>query len=155
MITTRAREGGPKEHRVKQICPRETHSVTYVPGLFTLFDLSRIDAQPPPSFLCCPRPPSHHPSSPTSVSLVPALTYFRQQHPSGHTVLIPFFPHSQTISTLFDLLCSLTPFLFQLSYAPLPNSIHSWCERYLNALDSYLTVQAAPSTMNTWDLFNL
>ena len=53
--------------------PCETHSVTYVPGLSTLSDLTSIDAQPPPSFLCCPRPPSHHPSSLTSVSLVPAL----------------------------------------------------------------------------------
>ena len=39
---------------------RETHFVTYVPMLSTLSDLSRIVAQPPPSFLCCPRPPSHH-----------------------------------------------------------------------------------------------
>ena len=46
-VTTRTREGSPKEHRAKQKLPRETHSVTYVPGLSTLFDLSRIDAQPP------------------------------------------------------------------------------------------------------------
>ena len=31
----------------------------------------------------------------------------------------PFFPHAQAISILSDLLYSLTPFLFQLSYAPL------------------------------------
>ena len=31
----------------------------------------------------------------------------------------PFFPHAQTISILSDLLYSLTPFLFQLWYAPL------------------------------------
>ena len=73
MITTRAREGGSKDHRAKQKWPRETHSVTYVPGLSTLSDLSRIVAQPPPSFLCCPWPASHNPSSPTSVYLVPAL----------------------------------------------------------------------------------
>ena len=30
VITTREREGGPKEHRAKQKWPRETHSVTYV-----------------------------------------------------------------------------------------------------------------------------
>ena len=34
--TTRAREGGPKEHRGKQKWPRETHSFTYAPGLSTL-----------------------------------------------------------------------------------------------------------------------
>ena len=41
VITTRAREGTPKEHSAKQKWPRETHSVTYVPGLSTLSDLSR------------------------------------------------------------------------------------------------------------------
>ena len=43
-------EGGPKEQRAKRIWPRETHSVTYVPGLSTLSDLSLIDEQPPPLF---------------------------------------------------------------------------------------------------------
>ena len=71
LITTRAWEGGPKEHRAKQKWPRETHSVTYIPGLSTLSDLSSIVAQPPPSFLCCTRPPEHNPSSLTYVSLVP------------------------------------------------------------------------------------
>ena len=66
----KAWEGGPKEHRAKQKWSRETHSITYVPGLSTLSDLSRIVAQPPPSFLCCLRPPSNHPSRLTSVSLV-------------------------------------------------------------------------------------
>ena len=55
-------KGGPKEQRAKRIWPRETHSVTYVPGLSTLSDLSLIDAQLPPLFLCCPMPPSHHPA---------------------------------------------------------------------------------------------
>ena len=36
-----------EEHRAKQKWRRETHSVTYVPGLSTLSDLSRIDVQPP------------------------------------------------------------------------------------------------------------
>ena len=36
-----------------------------------LSGLSRIVAQPPPSFLCCLTPLSHHPSSLTSVSLLP------------------------------------------------------------------------------------
>ena len=90
VITTRARVGGRKEHRAKQKWPCETNSVTYVPGLSTLSDLSVIDAQPP-SFLCCSRLPSHHPSSLTSVSLVPPSTYFCHQHLSGHTVLIHSF----------------------------------------------------------------
>ena len=71
VITTRAWEGGPKEHSAKQKWPRETHSVIYVTGLSTLSGLSRIVAQPPPSFLCCLRPHSPYPSSLTSVSLVP------------------------------------------------------------------------------------
>ena len=71
VITTRAWEGGPKEHRAKQKWPRETHSVTYVPGLSTLCSLLLIAAQPPPSLLCCPMPPSHHPSNPTQVSHLP------------------------------------------------------------------------------------
>ena len=48
VITTRAQEGGLKEHRAKQKNGR--HSVTYVPGLSTLSDLSRIDVQPLRSF---------------------------------------------------------------------------------------------------------
>ena len=51
MITNRARESGPKEHRAKKKWQRETHSVTYVPGLFTLSNISRIDVQHLPSFL--------------------------------------------------------------------------------------------------------
>ena len=66
-------EGGPKEHSAMQKWTGKTYSVTYVPLLSNLSDHSRTDAQPPPSFLFCPRPPSHHPSSLTSVSLVPAL----------------------------------------------------------------------------------
>ena len=74
VITTGAREGGPKEHSSKQRWPRETHSVTFVPGLSTLSYL--IVAQPPPSFLSCPRKPSHHLSSPNSVYIVPVLHLF-------------------------------------------------------------------------------
>ena len=49
------------------ICTRALHS-SY---------LSRIVAQPIPSFLCYPRPPSHRPSSPTSVSFLPATHLLR------------------------------------------------------------------------------
>ena len=104
MITTRAREGGPKEHREKQKWPSETHSVTYLPGLSTLSDLSRIDAQPPPSFHCCPRPPSHHPSSLTSVSLVPSLNLLPPSKPFWPYGTHPFF-HMPKPSQ-YSLICS-------------------------------------------------
>ena len=129
VITTRAREGDSKEHRAKQKWPRETRSVTYVPGLFTLSDLSRIDEQPPPSFLCCPRQPSHHPSSLTSVSLVSAHHLLPPSTPFWPYGAHPFFPHTQTISILSDLFYSLTLFLFHaalLTHLFIPNSIHSW-----------------------------
>ena len=125
VITTRARwlshgaEGGPKEHRAKQRWPSETHSVTYVPGLSTPSGFSRIVAQPPPPFLCCLRPSSHHPSSLTSVYLVPVPHWLQPSTPFWPYGNHPFFSHAQTISILSDLLYSLTPFLFQLSYAPL------------------------------------
>ena len=66
--------GGRSERtQGKQKWPRKTQSVTYVPRLSTVSDLPRIVAQPLPSFLCCPRLPSHHPFSLTSASLVSAL----------------------------------------------------------------------------------
>ena len=107
--------------QTKQKWPSETHSVTYIPGLSTLSDLSRIGAQPPPTFLCCPRPSSHHPSSLTSVSLVPAIHLLLPSTPFWPYGTHPFFPHTQSISILSVLLYSLTSFsfLFQLSYAPL------------------------------------
>ena len=112
--------------RAKQKWLRETHSVTYAPGLSTLYYLSRIVAQPPPSFLCCSRPPSHHPSSLTPVYLVPALHLLPLSTTFWSSGAHPFFPHAQTISLLNDPLYSLTPFLYQLSYAPLHsyNFIH-------------------------------
>ena len=86
--------------------PRETHFVTYAPGLYTLSYLSRIDAQLPPSFLCCPRPPSHHPFSLTSVYLAPVLHLLPPSTPFWPYGTHPFFPHAQTISILFDQLYS-------------------------------------------------
>ena len=126
MITTRAREGGPKEHSAKQKWPRETHSVTYVPGLSIFSNLSRIVAQPPPSYHCCLRPPSHHPASLTSVSLVPVPHWLRPSTSFWPYGTHPFFPHAQIISILSDLLYSITLFLFRLYYALLYSySIHS------------------------------
>ena len=102
--------GGRSERTQSQAkWPCETHSVTHVPGLSSLSDLSRIVTQPPPWFLCCPRPP-HHPFSLTSVYLVPALQLLQPSTlfwPSGTH---PFFPHAQTISVLFGLLYSQLPF---------------------------------------------
>ena len=62
------------------------------------------------SFLCCPRPPSHHPSSLTLVSLVPALHFLPLSTPFWPYSTHPFFEHAQTISILSDLLHSLIPF---------------------------------------------
>ena len=124
---TRAREGGPKDHRAMQKWQRETHAVKYVPGLSTLSYLSRIAAQPPSSFLCCPRPSSHHPSCLTSVYLIYALHLLPPSTPFWPYGTHPFFPHAQTISILSGPLYSLLPFY---SSSPthlfIPNSIHSW-----------------------------
>ena len=40
VITAKSRESGPKDHRTKQKLPRETHSVTHIPGLSTLSAIS-------------------------------------------------------------------------------------------------------------------
>ena len=71
--------------------------------------------------------PSSQPFSQTSVSLVPTLHLLPPSTPFWPYDTHKFFPHAQTISILSDLLYSLTPFLFQLSYTHLfiPNSIHS------------------------------
>ena len=90
--------------QTKQKWQRETHSVTYVPGLSTLSDLSRIDAQPPPSFLCCPRPPSHHTSSQLRSPSYPSPIDFGHQHPSGHTVLIHSFHMPNHLKTIWSAL---------------------------------------------------
>ena len=127
MITTRAREAGTKEHRAKQKWPRETHSVTYVLGLSNLSNLSRIDVQPPPSFLCCPRPPSHHPSILTSVSLVPALHLLMPNR-----LLVKRY--SSILSTCINRLNTIWSALLSNSlsnsisptHLVIPNSIHSW-----------------------------
>ena len=97
---------------------RETHSFTHAPGLSTLSDLSLIVEQPPATFLCCPTPPSHHPSILTTVYVVPVIYFLLPSTPFWPNSSHPFFPHNQTIWILSDPLYSLTPFLFQLSYKP-------------------------------------
>ena len=103
--------------------------VTQVLGLSTLSDLLRIDAQPRPSFLGCRRPLSHHPSSLTSVSFVPAL-HFRNQHPSGHTILIHSF-HMPKLSqcSLIALLANSLSILALLRTSSL--SIHDTLTKFL------------------------
>ena len=88
MITTRTREGGPKQHRDKQKWPRETHSVTYIPGLSTLSDLWRSLRR----YSSVAQGHLHifHPAQLRSPSYSTS-TYFRYQHPSDHTVLIYSF----------------------------------------------------------------
>ena len=81
--------------------------------LFPIF----IVAEAPKSFLCYPRPPSHHPFSLTLVSLVLVLHLLPPSTPFWPYGAHPFFPHAQTISILFDPLYLL--FIFQLSYPPL------------------------------------
>ena len=107
--------------------PCETHSVRYAPGLYTLSYLFCIVAQHLLSFLCCPRPSSHHPSSLTLVYLIPALHLLLPSTPFWPYGTHPLFPHAQIISILHDPLYSLTLFLFQLSYAPL----HSWLNPFV------------------------
>ena len=119
MITTRARELGPEEHRAKEKWPCETHPVTYAQRLSTLSYFLLIVAQLPPSFHCCPRSPSHHPSSITSVYLVRDLLLLPPSTPLWSYSTHTFFPHVQTISIFSDPLYSLTPFLFQLFYEPI------------------------------------
>ena len=105
---TRKNTGPSKNGRVKLI---QLHMYY---GLSTLSDLLGIDAQKPPSFLCCPRPPSsHHPSSLTSVPIVPVLHWLPPSTPSGHTLLIhSFHMPLPSHAILSDLLYSLTPFLY-------------------------------------------
>ena len=121
VITTRAWEGSPKEHRPKQKwlnsfsykCTRAIHS-------FQSF------AHPPQSFRCCTWPPSHHPSNLTSVYTIPAL-HSGHQHPSSHTVLI----HSIHVSKPSQ--CALIHSTHQLTFYSsaskqlfILNSFHSW-----------------------------
>ena len=65
VITTKAWEGGPKQHRAKQNGQVKLIQLHLYQGSSLL---SCIVVQPPPSFHCCPRPPSHKPCCLTSVS---------------------------------------------------------------------------------------
>ena len=78
--------------------------------------LSGIVEHPPPSSLCCPRPPSHHLSNLTSVYPVPASAYFHHQYPLC----------VQTITILSDPLYLKTPYLFQFIFAPLDCKLYQF-----------------------------
>ena len=105
----------------------------------------------PPSFLCCPRPRSHHLSSLTSVSLIPALHLLPTSTPFQTYGTHPFFPHAQTISILSVMLYSLTPFLFQLSNAPLhpfvtlqPNFPNTSSQEHLLSFSQHFSYRTTP-----------
>ena len=117
VITTRAREGGPKEHREMQKWPRETHSVTCTRALhsFIFFVHWRVVSSVIPllpkatfthlsSHLGLPRT---RPPLTTAINTLVAIRYSS------------ILSTCQTISTISDPLYSQTPFIFQLSYAPL------------------------------------
>ena len=60
-----------KNTETKQKWPCRTQSSAYSTGHFTPSYPFRIVTQPPSSFLCCSRPPSHHSSNLTSVCAIP------------------------------------------------------------------------------------
>ena len=60
----------------------------------------------------------------TSVYLVPSLHLVSLSTPFWPYDTDPFFPYAQIISILTDPLYSPTPFLFQLSYAPLHSQLY-------------------------------
>ena len=112
VMTTMARLGSQKEHFTKQEkWPCETQSVAYAPGL-SLFSIFLPLSCSLHRHSSCPRPPSHHPFSPTSVYLIPILRLLPPSTPFWPYGTHQFFPHAQTISILSDLLYSLTPFIF-------------------------------------------
>ena len=117
VITTRAREGNPKEDRANKncdwnsfsnICTRNIHS-------FLSFPYYRAASTVIPLL---PRPPSPLPSSLTSAYLISVLHLLLPSTPFWSYGTHPFFPDAQTISIFSNALYSLTPFLFQLSDAP-------------------------------------
>ena len=121
--------------------PRETHSVTYAPGLTTLSNISRIVTQPPPSLLCFPKATfrtsiqpnlglSRNPSPPTSPSS-PFWPYGTHPFFSHHrntlwSVLIAnSLSTCQTIAILSNPLSSLTPFPPALTISILSDPLYS------------------------------
>ena len=107
-ITNRAREGGPKEHGQAKmaawnwcsyICTRALHSFLCFTHCRAASAVIPLDTRP--------RPPSHHPSSLTSVYLIPDLDLLLPSTPFWPYGTHPCFPHAKTISILSDPLYSL------------------------------------------------
>ena len=112
-----------KNTGTKQKWLHETQSSTYVPGLSTPSNLSRIESQFPPSSLCWTRPSSHHFPNLTSVYPVPDLHHL---HSSIHMELI----HSLHVSkpSLYSLIHFTHQLTFYSSYSKhnvIPNYVHS------------------------------
>ena len=102
MASHPSHEDKPSEQRravqksagTKQKWPHETQSFTYASSVVTPSYLLCIVMLLPPSFLCCPRSPSHHPSNLTLVCASVVYLYstdFCHQHSSSHMVLIHSF----------------------------------------------------------------
>ena len=130
MITTRAWEGGPKDQKITGPCKN---------GRLKLVQIHIYQGSPCfPIFRTLSRSLHRHSSVAQGHQFTPSIQpnlslllnrphWLRPSTPFWPYSNHPFFPHTQTISILSDLPYSLTPFLFQLSYAHLliPNSIHS------------------------------
>ena len=95
-----------------------THSVTYIPGLSSPSDLSE-SIRASTVFPLLPTATLILWTILTSVSLAPAIHLLPPSTPFWPYGTPPFFPHPQTITIFSALSYSLTPFLFQLSYASL------------------------------------
>ena len=121
-MTTRAREGGPKEHRAKlkwrvKLIQLHMHQGSPLfPILCALFNCATstvIPLLPKATFT---------PSILTLVYLILALHLLPPPTPFWPYGAHPFFPHAETIA-ISDPLYSLAPFLFQLHmHIFLPNS---------------------------------
>ena len=116
MITTRAREGGPKEPRAKMAAWNSfSYICTKALDSFRSFAHCRaastvITLLPKATFTPCIQPnylglPRTHPPLTSTINTLLAIRYSS------------ILSHAQTISIPSDLLYSLTPFLIQLSYA--------------------------------------
>ena len=123
MITTRARERGPKEYRDKQngsvkLIQLHMHQGSVLFPIYCLAAYTDIPLLPKVTFT--------HPSSLTSVYIVPVLHLLPPSIPVWPYGTHPFFLNAQSISILSDPLYSLTDFLLEVSYHLfIPNPIHS------------------------------
>ena len=120
VITTRARDGGPKEHSHKQEWPRETFCYICTRALhsFLSFAHCRAASNVIPLLPKATFTPSFQPNLGLPCTLTPLTSSINTLLATRYSTILST---SQTISILSYLLYLLTPFLFQLSYA----SLHS------------------------------